>query len=147
LGIFEKLEKALAFDSDVVASVIQNIDVLKQLFAAMLKEQAPEYLPFAKGWDDKAKERVARHYVPTQRGILRFPRGELMGSRTVSRGAGVRRGTKRRDGSAKDERVALTLKVDQKLFERLSTFRAKERKKSQEILQQALLEYLDRAGA
>ncbi len=41
VGIFEKLEKALAFDSDVVASVIQNIDVLKQLFAAMIKEQAP----------------------------------------------------------------------------------------------------------
>ncbi|HXJ03677.1 MAG TPA: hypothetical protein VNH65_01170 [Candidatus Acidoferrum sp.] len=43
--------------------------------------------------------------------------------------------------------MALTLKVDQKLFERLSTFRAKGRKKSQEVLQQALLEYLDRAGA
>ena len=38
--------------------MIQNIDVLKQLFAAMLKEQAPEYLPFTKGWDDKAKERA-----------------------------------------------------------------------------------------
>ena len=37
VGIFEKLEKALAFDSDVVASVIQNIDVLKQLFAAMMQ--------------------------------------------------------------------------------------------------------------
>lgn len=70
-----------------------------------------------------------------------------MGSRTASRGTGKRWGAKRRDGSAKDDRVALTLKVDQKLFERLSTFRAKERKKSQEILQQALLEYLDRAGA
>ncbi len=37
VGIFEKLEKALAFDSDVVASVIQNIDVLKQLFATMMQ--------------------------------------------------------------------------------------------------------------
>ena len=45
VGIFEKLEKALAFDSDVVASVIQNIDVLKQLFATMMKEQAQDYLP------------------------------------------------------------------------------------------------------
>src|SRR5260370_1666340 len=59
VGIFEKLERALAFDSDTVASVIQNIDVLKQLFATMMmKEQAPEYLPFARGWDDKAKERA-----------------------------------------------------------------------------------------
>jgi hypothetical protein len=70
-----------------------------------------------------------------------------MGNKTANHGAGNRRGATRRDGSAKNERVALTLKVDQKLFERLSTFRAKERKKSQEILQQALLEYLDRAGA
>ncbi len=62
VGIFEKLEKALAFDSDVVASVIQNIDVLKQLFATMMKEQAPDYVPFAKGWDDKAKERAIAHF-------------------------------------------------------------------------------------
>jgi type I restriction enzyme, R subunit len=62
VGIFEKLEKALAFDSDVVTSVIQNIDVLKQLFATMMKEQAPNYLPFAKGWDDKAKERAIAHF-------------------------------------------------------------------------------------
>jgi type I restriction enzyme, R subunit len=63
VGIFEKLEKALAFDSDVVASVIQNIDVLKQLFAAMMKEQASNYLPWAKGWDDKAKERAIDHFA------------------------------------------------------------------------------------
>lgn len=62
VGIFEKLEKALAFDSDVVASVIQNIDVLKQLFATMMQHQAPAYLPFAKGWDDKAKERAIAHF-------------------------------------------------------------------------------------
>lgn len=62
VGIFEKLEKALAFDSDVVASVIQNIEVLKQLFATMMREQAPQYLPFAKGWDDKAKERAIAHF-------------------------------------------------------------------------------------
>jgi hypothetical protein len=70
-----------------------------------------------------------------------------MGTKIVSRVVGKNRGAKRSGGNAKDERVALTLKVDQRLFERLSTFRAKERKKSQEILHQALLEYLDRAGA
>lgn len=67
VGIFEKLEKALAFDSDVVTSVIQNIDVLKQLFAMRMKEQAPEYLPFAKGWDDKAKERAIAHFEDKNR--------------------------------------------------------------------------------
>lgn len=67
VGIFEKLESALAFDSDVVASVIQNIDVLKQLFATMMKEQAPPYLPLAKGWDDKAKERAIEYFEDKER--------------------------------------------------------------------------------
>jgi len=67
VGIFEKLERALAFDSDVVASVIQNIDVLKQLFATMMKEQARQYLPFASGWDDKAKERAIEHFEDKER--------------------------------------------------------------------------------
>jgi type I restriction enzyme, R subunit len=67
VGIFEKLERALAFDSDVVASVIQNIDVLKQLFATMMKEQAGQYLLFASGWDDKAKERAIEHFEDKER--------------------------------------------------------------------------------
>jgi type I restriction enzyme R subunit len=67
VGIFEKLERALAFDSDTVASVIQNIDVLKQLFATMMSQQAQEYLPFAKGWDDKAKERAVAHFEDKER--------------------------------------------------------------------------------
>jgi type I restriction enzyme R subunit len=54
VGIFEKLERALAFDSDVVGSVIQNIDVLKQLFATMMQEATREYLPWTRGWNDKA---------------------------------------------------------------------------------------------
>ena len=67
VGIFEKLERALAFDSDVVASVIQNLDVLKQLFATMMRETAPEYLPLAQGWDDKAKERAIDHFADKAR--------------------------------------------------------------------------------
>ncbi len=62
VGIFERLEKALAFDSDVVASAIQNIDVLKQLFATLMREQAPTYVPLTKGWDDKAKERAIGYF-------------------------------------------------------------------------------------
>jgi type I restriction enzyme R subunit len=58
VGIFERLEAALAFDSDVVASVIQNLDVLKNLFATTLREQGPQYLVHARGWTDKDKERA-----------------------------------------------------------------------------------------
>jgi len=59
VGIFEKLEKALAFDSDVVASVIQNLDVLKERFATLMAQQAPRYLDLCRGSiDDKAVERA-----------------------------------------------------------------------------------------
>jgi type I restriction enzyme, R subunit len=59
VGIFEKLEQALAFDSDVVASVIQNLDVLKERFATLMAQQAPRYLDLCRGViDDKAVERA-----------------------------------------------------------------------------------------
>ena len=62
VGIFENLEKALAFDSDVVGSVIRNIDVLKDLFAKLIQEDAAQYYPLAEGWDDRAKERAIEHF-------------------------------------------------------------------------------------
>jgi type I restriction enzyme R subunit len=67
VGIFENLEKALAFDSDVVASVIQNIDDLKANFKKLITENAPAYLPIARGWDDKAKERAIDYFVDQDR--------------------------------------------------------------------------------
>jgi type I restriction enzyme R subunit len=63
VGIFETLERALAFDSDVVTSVIQNIDVLKDRFTLLMREQAGEYLPLTKGWDDKAKEGAIDYFA------------------------------------------------------------------------------------
>ena len=57
VGIFANLEKALAFDSEDMGSVIRNIDVLKTLFAKLIQEDAAQYLPLAGGWDDRAKER------------------------------------------------------------------------------------------
>ena len=62
VGIFENLEKALAFDSDEVESVIQNIDVLKAAFAKRICKDAAAYLPLTTGWDDKAKERAIEHF-------------------------------------------------------------------------------------
>lgn len=59
VGIFERMEKALSFDSDVVQSVIKNIDALKTLFIRMMKEEAPPYLALCRGrMDDKAVERA-----------------------------------------------------------------------------------------
>lgn len=44
VGIFDKLERALAFDSDEVASVINDLDLLKDTFARLMKNEAAEYL-------------------------------------------------------------------------------------------------------
>jgi Ribbon-helix-helix protein, copG family len=70
-----------------------------------------------------------------------------MGSRTASRSEGKRRDTKRGGSTATEKPVALTLKVDSDLYLRLSTLRATQRRTNQDILEQALKEYLTRAGA
>ncbi len=64
VGIFERLEKALAFDSEIVASVIQNLDVLKQRFAKLMAEQAPRYLDLCRGpVDDKVLEQAIETFA------------------------------------------------------------------------------------
>lgn len=63
VGIFEKLESALAFDSEVIEGVVLNVDVLKDRFASLMKEGAPEYLPPAgDAIDDKAVEAVVERF-------------------------------------------------------------------------------------
>ncbi|MEH1856773.1 MAG: HsdR family type I site-specific deoxyribonuclease [Nostoc sp.] len=64
IGIFgDKLEQALAFESGEINDIIQNVDVIKNLLQTMMENTAPEYLPLAKGWDDKAKERAAAYFA------------------------------------------------------------------------------------
>ncbi|MEH2180545.1 type I restriction endonuclease subunit R [Nostoc sp.] len=64
IGIFgNKLEQALAFESGEVNDIIQSVDVMKNILQTMMENTAPEYLPLAKGWDDKAKERAAAHFA------------------------------------------------------------------------------------
>ena len=77
VGIFDNLEKALAFDSDEVESVIRNIDVLKDDFAKRIREDAVTYLPLAEGWDDKAKERAIEHFEDkdSREAFFKFFRG------------------------------------------------------------------------
>ncbi|MBT9170950.1 MAG: Type I restriction enzyme EcoR124II R protein [Actinobacteria bacterium] len=64
VGIFEKLEKALAFDSDVVGSVIQNISVLKEAFISVITNDAKEYERFIQGrMDDKVIEQAVEYFT------------------------------------------------------------------------------------
>ncbi len=63
VGIFERLEKALAFDSDVVASVIRNIDILKSTFENLMKDKARTYLELiGRRFDDKTVERTIEYF-------------------------------------------------------------------------------------
>lgn len=63
IGIFgENLEKALTFESGEINDIIQNVDVIKQLFCSLMENTVTQYLPLTTGWDDKAKERAAAHF-------------------------------------------------------------------------------------
>ncbi len=65
VGILDKLEKALAFDSDVVASVIQDIEKLKERFEKLITQDAKEYLDLlGEGFaDDKALEEFLSYII------------------------------------------------------------------------------------
>jgi len=68
VGIFEKLEKALAFDSDVIGSVIQNINVLKEAFISLITSDARKYECFIKGrLDDKVIEQAIEYFTDKDR--------------------------------------------------------------------------------
>ncbi len=63
VGIFEKLEDALAFDSDEVSGVVEGIEVLQKRFEDLMKQGREEYLPLSQGKnDDKAAEAVIDHF-------------------------------------------------------------------------------------
>jgi len=59
VGIFEKLEEALAFDSDVVSGVIEDLDLLLIRFRELMAGAAQPYLELCRApVDDKAVEKA-----------------------------------------------------------------------------------------
>jgi len=71
-----------------------------------------------------------------------------MATKKTGRSSEKHKAGARHAGSGTGEKpVALTLKVDGVTYVRLSTLRATQRRTNQDILQQALKEYLERAGA
>jgi type I restriction enzyme, R subunit len=63
VGIFNRLQDALAFDSQDVESVVEGLDVLKDRFADQMDQARKEYLPITAGLrDDKALEAVLEHF-------------------------------------------------------------------------------------
>jgi type I restriction enzyme R subunit len=63
VGIFDKLEQALAFDSQDVEGVIEDLDLLKGRFAELMGEGRREYLTITAGaTGDKAAEAILEYF-------------------------------------------------------------------------------------
>jgi len=68
VGIFQKLEQALAFDSQDVEGVIEGLDVLQRRFEALIEEGQAKYLAiWADKSGDKALELVLEHFRDRER--------------------------------------------------------------------------------
>ncbi len=68
VGIFENLEKALAFDSRDVQGIIEGLDVLKERFARMMERGRREYLSLTAGKvGDKAAEAALEAFLDEDR--------------------------------------------------------------------------------
>lgn len=63
VGIFDNLEKALAFDSQDIEGVVRDIEVLKQRFVEEMEKAREKYLVLIEGkLQDKAVEAVLEHF-------------------------------------------------------------------------------------
>ncbi len=63
VGIFENLEKALAFDSDEINAIVKDIQLLKQLFQSKMENDVPPYLELIKhGFNDKDTDNLISYF-------------------------------------------------------------------------------------
>ena len=63
IGIFDKLEKALAFDSDEVNAIVKDLKLLKVLFKNKMEEKAPAYIALIEhSFDDRDLDGLAEHF-------------------------------------------------------------------------------------
>lgn len=63
VGIFENLEKALAFDSDEINAIVKDINLLKHLFKAKMEEHVPKYLALiTHNFNDKDTDNLIAHF-------------------------------------------------------------------------------------
>lgn len=63
VGIFENLEKALAFDSDEINAIVKDIQLLKYLFESKIKKDVPPYLELIKhNFNDKDTDNLISYF-------------------------------------------------------------------------------------
>jgi len=68
VGIFDKLEKALAFDSDESNAIIKDLGLLKHLFKAKMETKAPAYLALVRrNFNDKDVDNLIEHFRDKER--------------------------------------------------------------------------------
>ena len=68
VGIFDKLEKALAFDSDEINAIVKDIGLLKQLFKAKMEMKTPGYLSLiTRDFNDKDVDNLIEHFRDKER--------------------------------------------------------------------------------
>ena len=68
VGIFDKLEKALAFDSDEINAIVKDLTLLKALFKNTMEQKAPEYLGLiTHSFNDKDVDSLIEHFRAPER--------------------------------------------------------------------------------
>lgn len=68
VGIFDKLEKALAFDSDEINAIVKDLKLLKVLFQNKITSKTPEYLGLIeRNFNDKDIDTLIEHFRDPER--------------------------------------------------------------------------------
>ena len=68
VGIFDKLEKALAFDSDEINAIVKDLKLLKVLFKNKMECKAPPYLGLIeRNFNDKDVDTLIEHFRDPER--------------------------------------------------------------------------------
>jgi type I restriction enzyme, R subunit len=68
VGIFDKLEKALAFDSDEINAIVKDLGLLKVLFKNKMEQKAPRYLKLVRhDFNDKDVDGLIEHFRDKER--------------------------------------------------------------------------------
>jgi len=68
VGVFENLERVLAFDSQEVTGVVEGLEVLQARFAELMEQGQADYLPLMAGkTEDKAAESVLENFRDKER--------------------------------------------------------------------------------
>lgn len=68
VGIFDKLERALAFDSKEVNAIIKDLKLLKTLFKSKMEQEAPLYLGLIQhNFNDKDVDQIIEYFRDQER--------------------------------------------------------------------------------